>query len=150
MSSVFIEIADGYTEPFLINEVEGLHGKLSGKFRPMLPDERDTMYQKAMEKKKRVEQNTIYRRCLKNHLVEWDAVDSNGQPVAISEHVLRHLRPALWDKLVGVITCDRASDLPKEAEVDQEGDEDDDLARSMQEAAEGQAPTSKLEADAKN
>lgn len=152
MPGVFIEVDDGYTEDFFINEFKGLHGKLSGKFRPMLPDERDTMYQKAQQKTTRVEQNAVYRRCVRMHLVEWDAVDSKGNRQQISEHFLRHLRPALWDKLMAIVAGERASDLPIDAssEVASQDSEDDDLVRAMREAGEGRTPGSRLEADAKN
>ena len=57
-------IQDGYSVPFFIRETEGLHGNLSGTRRPMLLDERDTMFAKAGEKKTRAEQNAVYRRII--------------------------------------------------------------------------------------
>lgn len=146
MESHFIE--DGYSQPFRINGVPGLHPGLSGTHRPMLPDERDTMYEKALAKKTRVEQNAIYRRVVKGKILDWDAQDAQGKKQPVSEHALRYLFPALWDKLFAVMTGERPSDLSEEAKSP-EG-EDDDLDRAMKAAAEGQLANSQREADAKN
>lgn len=146
MESHFIE--DGYSQPFRINDVPGLHPGLSGTHRPMLPDERDTMYEKALAKKTRVEQNAVYRRVVKGKILDWDAQDSQGNKKPVSEHALRYLFPALWDSLFAVITGARPSDQAEETKTTD--GEEDDLDRAMKAAAEGQLPDSQQEADAKN
>ena len=124
---------DGYTEAGVLNEVRGIHPRVSIRWRPLTIEELCD-YFRAAEKLKDIQLRRFIAGYLSSHLKEWDLKDGKGEPVPIdSAHLLR-LKEPLFQRLWRIITTDAAPD----EEPDKPGAEkDDDLQDVLKAAEEG-------------
>lgn len=118
-------IDDGYTEAGFIRAEPGLFDcDLRFAYRPMLPEERDSVAE-GIERRKAHEAVQLVARTIAAHVSEWDLRDAKGEPVPVGERTIRRLRPRLFDRLYFVISGRQPSDpdpTKPGAGQDQEGD----------------------------
>jgi hypothetical protein len=144
-------IPDGYTEPFRLKAVEGLHGELQGTFRRLTAAQRDGVYTFIDQNKQRPTlYNASVAKMLAEQVVTWDAKDDRGQSVPLNAATVARLHPTLYDKLYGIVMSRIPSD-PLEAE--HAGDDEADpflqhLATSQEDGK--PMPQVQQEADRKN
>lgn len=143
-------IPDGYTEPFRIKAIEGLHGELRGTFRRLTPAQRDGMFTYIDQNKSRPTQyNAAVAKMLSEQIVTWDCVNDRGDAVAISAANVARLQATLYDKLYNVVMSRQPSD-PLETEPDSEA-VDPFMAQLAKSQDEGRPlPQVQQEADRKN
>lgn len=135
-------IADGYTADGFIEAVDRLHGSLSFKYRPLLPEQVDAIDKEVLEKPPREGHKTL-RAAIAGQLVSW----SEKEPITVEN--VRRLPYRLYNKLYRIIAGLMPSDAPPNAG---EKADDDDFIRSLRESAETGVPVGAVRAaaDAKN
>ena len=111
-------INDGYSESSFIAEVKRLHPALRFKFRPFLQEERHRLLKEnaGLQPIKAAENSA---KILAKKISEWDLKDSKGDPVAVSDNAIRRLKPALYDRVLGIVMgLDPSDEDPEAREVD--------------------------------
>lgn len=113
MDPVFID--DGYNRDGHVAAQPGLHGALTFRYRPALPEER---FQYALTKDRDGDGKAYVRRMallLAKHLQEWDAARGPDQsPVPITAEALTRLHPnvlnGVLDQVLGYTAADARAD----------------------------------------
>ena len=133
-------IEDGYTEDGYLAAEKGLHGDLSFKFRPLLPEQRDAIDEVTL---KQGASKGVKAICgaLADRVQSWDVKDSKGGDVPIKPESFGKLRPRLFDKLWAVVAGRYPSDVKPDATKEEAGDYVSQIMGG---------PESKREGDAKN
>lgn len=127
MSMLFID--DGYTRRAYIAARPGVHGALEIVYRPMLAEERDTLYA-AVERKQPREQVRMIAIAIAERVESWSAAD-----VAVSADNVRRLQPALFNRVYNLINGSLGSDAYPDGSMP---DEDEDNRDALAGAADGQ------------
>jgi len=140
-------IPDGYTRTAYVAAVEGQHPAVEFTYRPMLVDQVNSL---LILKDKHPERDvTVTADATARHLVAWDLVDPQGQPVAISPAGYRRLGWRLFWSIANIVMGLKPSDRRPGASHDD--DESADVEQLLA-AAMGEAPAAVAaeDADAKN
>lgn len=113
-------IDDGFSEDGYIAAAEGFHGPLKFKYRPAMAQ----LVDKATAMSGRDEWDKFWDVVPKalardpKLLIEWDELDSKGQPVQITETNIKRIREVKIHKLWNIVAGLRASDpLPDGTKV---------------------------------
>ncbi|HUT13889.1 MAG TPA: hypothetical protein VMY42_25595 [Thermoguttaceae bacterium] len=102
---------DGYTEPGFIQGIPGLHDvDLRFSYRPMLVEERARVLA-AMEKMKPDMAEIRAAEEIALRLATWDMTDARGEPVGINAHIVRRIKPAMFNRLWGIVLGTEPSDI---------------------------------------
>jgi hypothetical protein len=133
-------IDDGYVEDGYLAAEKGMHGELSFRFRPLLPEQRDGIDQVTI-KEGSVKGCRAIAAAVAKQLQSWSLKDKSGGDVSITVGNVSRLRPRLFDKLWAVI----AGRIPSEVKPDAAAEDAGDYVTSLLEG-----PDAKREADAKN
>lgn len=107
-------IHDGYTERGYIAAVPRLHPALKLTFRPFLQEERHrllTENQKLHPSKSSLNTANV----LAKKIQTWDLADENGEPIKVVADAIRRLKPALFERLIGVVMAIDPSDEDPDA-----------------------------------
>ncbi len=132
---------DGYTRPLRIKARKGLHGELTGEYRPCLPAERDRMLSVAKQGDPD-KTNAAAIKLLLDKLVCWSAtfVSDDGviKPATVNAFWLAHLAPVLYDRLYWIVLGVEASD-PDDPTPEATGSEDRDYLDQIARADTGAA-----------
>ena len=111
MQVILDYIPEGYTEEGYVREAPGLHGPVRFTFTPMLITERAALFSQRMLA---LPEELQDRRCadvLCGKLVSWSVADTQGQPLPLTpENVLR-LKPALFQRLLAIVSGMEPSDV---------------------------------------
>lgn len=135
---------DGYTETAFLLEVPRLYPEVHLAFRP-LPSEKRTLIRYQIEKKKDTERPGLWNSVVAKQLVSWNLQDEKGDPLPISDKVIARLKPALYERIYGVIMGVDNGDEDPHGGKKSEGAE-----LSVAELLEGKEADSKEVADQKN
>lgn len=95
-------IEDGYTEPFFIKEIPGIHSDVRGKQRPMLHQERYVIDER-LRSVKSTEQSRVMIESIVRHVAEWDLKDRSGEPVKITYDSAKVLKNLLIERLYRIV-----------------------------------------------
>lgn len=106
-------IADGYTEPFYVAAIPGIHEPLRGRFRRALGWENAEARRTAAQLKPR-EAEHHWAKFIKSKLIEWDLKTPDGKPVDLTEANLLRMNPTLNEALTAIVMSARASDADPE------------------------------------
>lgn len=131
-------ISDGYTRRFYIEAVEGLHEELSGEYRPMLPEEVETL-NVAIDSAKPKESVHLVAAAMFGKLVSWSEVEGEPgkeKPVTLSFEAIRRLPYPLLSRLRRIVAGTSPTDLRPNATPE----ETNDYLKGLQAAAAGIAP----------
>ena len=107
--SAFID--DGYTEQGHIAEAERLHPAIDFTFRPLTAVE----WLKCLHEcdgLKLNELRPVEARWLAAHVQKWSLRDCAGNIVPINVSTMQKLKPALFGKLFGIVSGQKAGDSP--------------------------------------
>lgn len=114
---------DGYTRPFRIKAVKGLHGELTGTHRPCVPAERDRMLNVA-KKGDPDKTNAAATKLLADRVVGWNAthVDEGGieQQTPVSAYWIAHMQPTLYDRLYWIVLGQDPGDPIEDGTADED------------------------------
>lgn len=142
-------INDGYTRRFYIEAVEGLHEELSGEYRPMIPEEVETL-NVAVDAAKPRDSVHLVAAAMFGKLVSWSEVEGESgkeKPVAISFDAIRKLPYPILTRLRRIVAGTSPTDLRPNASAE----ETDEYLKGLQAAAAGKAPgLDQLATDQKN
>jgi hypothetical protein len=103
--SVFID--DGQVKEFRVAGVPGLHGTLSGRYRPVLPEER-LEFANVTDADGRAYARRAAA-CMADKILDWDA-KAKGGPVPKSAEALLKLHPSLFVRLLDQVLGYKAAD----------------------------------------
>lgn len=115
-------ISDGYTEHGFIKDMPGLHQALRFDFRPMTVADRDD-WQSITDGEVPAEQAKITSRVISKKIIKWNLKDHQGQPIPVSSDAITRLKPALYVRLVAIIS----GSGPSDTDVDVLSGDPDDL-----------------------
>lgn len=107
-----VVIRDGYTQDGYIEAEERLHGALSFRYRPMLPEEVEVV-DEAVRKAGPREGVQLLARAVHKQLESWKS-DDDPMPDPPSYEFVRRLRYPVLTRLAGIITGRQASDASKD------------------------------------
>jgi hypothetical protein len=93
---------DGYTEKGFIAQRDRLHPALRFEFRPCLAEERALFIRQNVNlgDKEQIARNT---KLLKEKLLSWDLKQRSGDTAPIQHDALRRVKPALLERLLGIV-----------------------------------------------
>lgn len=131
-------IRDGYTRTGYIAAVERLHDELRFEYRPMLPEQVETL-QDATEKKTPSEGIRLVAAALAKQITSWSETageDANATPVPINFEHVRRLHFSVINKLYRIVAGISPSDPVPEAK---EAEQDEYVASLLASATEGRA-----------
>jgi hypothetical protein len=100
---------DGYTEKGFIKAIPELHPALHFEFRPMPYDERARLA-KGMSTLQPLQQNHLYAKEMSQRIMSWDLKNGQGDPVQIDASIFLKLKPALFERLLGIMIGTDAPD----------------------------------------
>lgn len=107
MESVFCG-DDGYVLAGKVPGLRGVYPTIRFRYRPCLPEETYSFLRK--EKPTGAAMLAATTEVLKRHLVEWNVVDAAGQPVPITEGVLRKVYHPVLESLLNHVFAYAAAD----------------------------------------
>jgi hypothetical protein len=113
---------DGYTEPGYVAARPGLHDELRFTFRPMLPAEQG----KWVRDSDKMRPELFDRECAKmiaSRVKSWSLVDGKDEPLPISPKTIGQLKPAVFNRLHGIVLGTDASDIDPKWDEDKEAEE---------------------------
>lgn len=142
-------IADGYEESGYLREEARLYPAVRFRYRPLLTEERNRLLaENAKLPAGGATRNTAKVLALK--VRSWSLTDAAGEPLPVTVETVLRLRPALYERLLGVVFGYHSCDEDPEAKATSEEKEQslaDQLAADEQGITVGDA---REERDAKN
>ena len=106
-------IEDGFTQDGFVQSVEGLHGEMRFRFRPMLPEDVEVL-EVMREREGERDPKAVRVKLAKEmaaRITAWDQMLKSNAPAPVSETVIRRLKPALQAKMYNIIAGIRPTDL---------------------------------------
>ena len=107
-------IEPAYTEPAYIAETPRLHPALRFTFRPMLQEEWNALVSARAPASDRERERQV-NKAIAERITAWDITTHTGEPWPITADNLRKLRPALYNRVLAIVTGTGAGDEDPES-----------------------------------
>ncbi len=122
-------IPDGCTEQGYIAAQKRLHPACRFEYRPFLVEERGRFVAQNAKLQAGARERNAAEQLIKR-IASWDLVDKNGDPLERTAANVLKIKPALYERLLAIVTGLDASDEDPEAAADEQATFDQDLGTS--------------------